>query len=268
MSAAFVERSLPDLFEQVRSITNGDLVFMNPSRTMIAGLVEWGVRLEDNPHVQLLAEEWTLKYTLRQCPVASRSAHLIEAEQLDLRYVSDPPKTAVITDGEHSIALIEAGQHMGALVTTEQPFVEDLHQRYLDMFAQAEGITIHTPPISVIVETLAEHLGDDRREDFEAFVDAVDGTSASLDEVMIALLIAAKNHDLLYDISKWGEDIGLASKATFSRKKSELEDAGLIDTDKEYIDVGRPRLRLKFTDDRLDGASIDTIVDQVTDALS
>ena len=49
---------------------------------------------------------------------------------------------------------------------------------------------------------------------------------------------------LLYDISRWGEDVGVASKATFSRAKSRLEDAALIRTEKVPIDVGRPRLRL------------------------
>ncbi|PSQ37416.1 hypothetical protein BRD05_00685, partial [Halobacteriales archaeon QS_9_70_65] len=65
--------------------------------------------------------------------------------------------------------------------------------------------------------------------------------------------VAAKNEDLLYDISKWGEDIGIASKATFSRTKSRLEETGLIDTEKVPIDVGRPRLRLKLGDERLEG---------------
>ncbi|MFW6153464.1 MAG: hypothetical protein ACOC42_03805, partial [Halobacteriota archaeon] len=74
--------------------------------------------------------------------------------------------------------------------------------------------------------------------------------------------------DLLYDVSKWGEDIGLASKATFSRKKSELEDAGVIDTEKEYIDVGRPRLRLKFAHASLEGASPADIVDRVVRTIA
>ncbi|MFB6184704.1 MAG: DUF5821 family protein, partial [Haloarculaceae archaeon] len=61
------------------------------------------------------------------------------------------------------------------------------------------------------------------------------------------------------DISKWGEDIGLASKATFSRTKTKLEDMGLIDTEKVPIDVGRPRLRLMLGDDRLSEADTDEL---------
>jgi len=64
---------------------------------------------------------------------------------------------------------------------------------------------------------------------------------------------------LLYDISKWGEDVGIASKATFSRTKTRLEELGLIDTEKVPIDVGRPRLRLKLGDERLHDADAEEI---------
>jgi hypothetical protein len=62
---------------------------------------------------------------------------------------------------------------------------------------------------------------------------------------------------LLYDISKWGEDVGLASKATFSRTKTDLEEAGVVATEKVPIEVGRPRLRLRLGDDRLRSADRD-----------
>ncbi|RJX46853.1 hypothetical protein DP106_15410, partial [Halonotius pteroides] len=77
-----------------------------------------------------------------------------------------------------------------------------------------------------------------------------DGTG--LDEVTVSLLVAARNGDLLYDISRWGEDVGIASKATFSRTKTRMEESGVIETEKVPIDVGRPRLRLRLGDERLD----------------
>jgi len=66
----------------------------------------------------------------------------------------------------------------------------------------------------------------------------------TLDEVDLTLLAAAKHGVQLYEISRWGEDTGLASKATFSRAKNRLEDGGMIATEKVPIDVGRLRLRL------------------------
>jgi len=109
-----------------------------------------------------------------------------------------------------------------------------------------------------VQESLAGSLGDDTASDFDgvlASMETARGDGDDLDEVTVSLLVAAKNEELLYDISKWGEDVGIASKATFSRTKSELEEAGLLDTEKVPIDVGRPRLRLKLGDDRLREAS-------------
>ena len=45
-----------------------------------------------------------------------------------------------------------------------------------------------------------------------------------------------------------GRNAGIASKATFSRAKSALEDADLIETEKVPLDIGRPRLRLMATE--------------------
>jgi len=90
---------------------------------------------------------------------------------------------------------------------------------------------------------MAAEIGEATREDFDAVLAAMDsarGADGEVDEVTVALLVAAKNDVLLYDISKWGEDVGIASKATFSRTKTRLEDLGIIDTEKVPIDVGRP----------------------------
>jgi predicted transcriptional regulator len=53
--------------------------------------------------------------------------------------------------------------------------------------------------------------------------------------------------------------VGIASKATFSRTKTKLEDMGLIGTEKVPIDVGRPRLRLKLANDDLRNAETDQL---------
>jgi DNA-binding MarR family transcriptional regulator len=112
---------------------------------------------------------------------------------------------------------------------------------------------------------LAEDIGTDAVEDFDAVLETLDtarGGGEGLDEVTIALLVAANNGELLYDISRWGEDIRLASKATFSRSKNRLEDKGLIDTEKVPIDVGRPRLRLMLGHGGLQEADIETVTEK------
>ena len=91
---------------------------------------------------------------------------------------------------------------------------------------------------------------------------------SEVDEVVISLLAAASNEQLLYDISTWGERVGVASRATFSRKKSTLEEHGVIETEKVPIDVGRPRLRLLFGDERLHEADTDELVGVAGSMLS
>ncbi|QHS15763.1 hypothetical protein GWK26_00600 [haloarchaeon 3A1-DGR] len=68
------------------------------------------------------------------------------------------------------------------------------------------------------------------------------------DAVTIALLVAAKSGAQQYRISKWGEDSGVGSAATFSRKKNNLEDDSVITTEKVPDDIGRPRYCLQLID--------------------
>lgn len=268
MAAEFVDRPLPSLLDHLCEETGEDVVFVNPSKRMIGALAEWGVEhAETFPRMQLLAEEWTLKDALGQFTVASRLADLIAIDALDVRYTTNPPKTAMAVDSKRLIVVIDGRERYGALVVDDPDFVAPMFTNARAWFDAAEPYSLHTPPLSRIERTLEERLGADRREDFAALVGESVHYDGQIDEVVISLLVASKNQDLLYDISKWGEDIGLASKATFSRKKTELEQGGLIDTEKEPIEVGRPRLRLKFADPSLDDAPVSDLIRRTSDAL-
>jgi len=105
--------------------------------------------------------------------------------------------------------------------------------------------------------------------DFDRALSAVEEyDGAPVDEVAAALLVAAKHDQLLYDISQWGEEVGLASKATFSRTKNRLEETDILDTNKVPIDVGRPRLRLTLGPDGLAEATPEAVVETAADRLA
>ena len=72
------------------------------------------------------------------------------------------------------------------------------------------------------------------QSDFQTMLESAENITDidELDEVGLSLLVAAKHEQLLYDISHWGEDADVASKATFSRKKTQLEKQGLLETEK------------------------------------
>lgn len=265
MAEPFVNRSIADVCTELCSLLNDGAYLVNPSSTVIDEIAETGYENPDLfPSLRILAEEWTLKQSLSQFTVASRIADLIEADTLEIRYLPNPPKSSLAVDDEQLLVLIDIGDSIGSLSTTDSTFVDDVTENCARLFADAEQYVLHTPPISRVKSTLEDRLGSDRREAFVSFVDASVAHDGLVDEVVISLLVAAKHRDLLYDISKWGEDIGLASKATFSRKKTNLEKHGIIDTDPEPIDVGRPRLRLRFADPALETATPRAVIQELS----
>ena len=241
-----------------------DLLAVNPSRETIRTVVETAREVESPPRVRLLAEERPVKRLLEDFLVASVAADLVEADALEIRTVEEGPRNSLFLTDEAVAALVTAGERAAALTTTDADFVATAGDHYDDRWEESTPYTLRTPARSTVRETLAADISEDAAADFDAVLSSLDtarGDGAGLDEVTISLLVAARNHVLLYDISKWGEDVGLASKATFSRTKTRLEERGLLDTEKVPIDVGRPRLRLKFGDDRLVEADVEDLAD-------
>jgi hypothetical protein len=247
----------------------GDGVFVvNPSRSAIRGLVSVLAGNEALPKVRLFVAEQRLKALLDDFLVASSVADLVESGILAVRTLPDVPNNAMVITEESVATLVEGPEGAGALTATEESFVSSVRDHYERRWEAAPSLSLRTPARSRVMETLRTEIGSEAAGDFEAILDTLDtarGDGGDLDEVTISLLVAARNGELLYDISKWGEDIDLASKATFSRTKTRLEEAGLLDTEKVPIDVGRPRLRLMLGDSRLEETDIETFVSVAED---
>jgi hypothetical protein len=247
---------IDDILRSVLTNAGEDLLVVDPAADTIEHLVGVATATEAAPHVRLLADERVLKDVMDDFIVASNAADLIDAGRLTMRSFEDGAGNALVVTDEQVMALVAAGDRVAALTTDDDEFVAAARETYGERFDAAEPFTLRTPPLSRVRETLVDEIGEPTREDFDTVLESLQtarGDGEGLDEVTISLLVAARNEVLLYDISKWGEDVGIASKATFSRTKTKLEDLGLIDTEKVPIDVGRPRLRLKLGDDRLRG---------------
>ena len=236
----------------------GDLFVVNPAAETVEELVDVANAYEgDLPSIRLLGDERTLKGVMDDFIVASSAANLVETDDLELRVVEDPGRSSMLVTDDRTVALVQAGGLVGGLTTDDAEFTATAYDAITDDWAGAEEFNLRTPAIDRVRQSLDTDISTDVEDDFEHVVESLEtarGDGDGLDEVTISLLVAAKNRVLLYDISKWGEDVGIASKATFSRTKTKLEDLGLIDTEKVPIDVGRPRLRLKLADDRLEDA--------------
>lgn len=260
MRSNILETGVEGLLESVLGDATGELYLINPSREILEVSIP-AIEEAEDVSVRLLAGERVLKDVLDDFIVGSTAADLIAADRLALRTFDGPTNTLVVSD-DAVTAVVSAGGNVAGLVTDDEEFVSAAREQYESEWESTEQFKLRTPPISRVRSTLSDEIGADVADDFDGVLTSLEtarGNGDGLDEVTISLLVAAKNEELLYDISKWGEDVGIASKATFSRTKTRLEEMGLVDTEKVPIDVGRPRLRLILGDDRLQGTGSDDL---------
>lgn len=271
MSATLLGTAVTDVLDAVLADGPEGLYVVNPSDRVLERLTNAAVAAEDDlPPIRVLGEAEMLKSVLDDFLVASTAADLIEADVLALRTLSEPVYGSTIVSDTSTVALVEADDVVGGLSTEDEAFVDGTLESAEAEWERSTPFSLRTPAISRVYETLEAEIGAAARDDFEEMLGALEtarGDGGDLDEVTISLLVAAANGVLLYDISKWGEDVGIASKATFSRTKTKLEDLGLVDTEKVPIDVGRPRLRLRLAED-LDGEAPTAVVTAAVEALS
>ncbi|MFD1571980.1 transcriptional regulator TbsP [Halorubrum laminariae] len=247
-----------------------EVIVVDPSAETVASLIEAATARDDLPPMSMLADDRTLADVMDDFLAASTAADLVAGGVLRIRLLPDEVDNALFVSPSKVVVLVSADDRVAALSTDDGEFVADVFETNRAAFDDAAEYNLRTPAISRVRETMAAEIGEATRDDFDALLSSVDaaGGSDTIDEVTASLLVAAKNDVLLYDISKWGEDVGIASKATFSRTKTRLEDAGLIDTEKVPIDVGRPRLRLKLGDERLRGVDAAELAGVASDLLS
>ncbi len=226
---------------------------------------------ESVEEINVLGSEETLKTVMNDFLVSSAASDLIKKDKLEVKTGKDGRKHSLVIVGNKSvISYVELNGVIGALASNDDSFIQKSLEVFNSLWKEGESFKIRTPPITDVRKSLQDEIGDETEKDFTAMLESLEtakGNGEGLDEITVALLSAAKNQILLYDISKWGEDSGVASKATFSRKKTELENKEVIDTENVPIDIGRPRLRLKFVDDDLEGAGIDKIIERAKQKL-
>jgi len=258
-----LDREIAEILRTVVDEAPESVLVVNPSRDAIEELINVATQHDgDLPTLRMLAESGTLKDVMEDFIVASNAADLVDAGTLELRTTDDVPSNSLLVTDEVVIALVTADDRVGGLTADDEEFVAEAYDSYSEQFEEASEFSLRTPPLSRVRDTLGEEISPDAQQDFDEVLSSMEtarGDGDGLDEVTISLLVAAKNEALLYDISKWGEDVGIASKATFSRTKTKLEDMGLIGTEKVPIDVGRPRLRLKLANDDLREAETDQL---------
>ena len=264
----------PSVAENLRTILteeSGEVIAVGFDEESTGELVKILAGSEEPPNVRLLVREGVLKWLRDDFVLASTAAELIEVETLELRAAAERlDRTLLVMEETVVSLLIPDDEHSAALVTDDEEFVAAVRERWSGVWDDGEAFGLRTPAYSRVLDSLGTEFSSEMESDFRTVLESVEDTDdgGELDEVGLSLLVAAKHEQLLYDISKWGEDVGVASKATFSRSKTQLEEEGLLETEKVPIDVGRPRLRLLLGEERLREAEAEELANVARDLLS
>jgi len=221
---------------------------------------------DDTPTLHILASVEDLRTVRQQFRLATNLAELCNQDRFTLTPVAPAGRGTVLVGDEraYAVAYIDGEQLLFEAVSYPETLIETCSR-----YRGTETFDLRAPPWEKVSKTLTETFNTDVADDFrlaiQEWTETVD--EQAIDEVDIALLIACTHKLLLYDLSTWGEDLGVASKATFSRAKTALADAGVLATEKVPIEVGRPRLRLTLTDEYASLSFID-LLDAANDSVA
>jgi hypothetical protein len=268
MKSTLLEQTVSGVLDEALAAATDGVIFVAPDAEMLEGLIE-SIGSE-TPSIRLLADSDSLRDVMDDFLLASRAADHVEAGTLEIRRYDEGTNALLITD-EAVVSVVCGDGCAAGLTADDASFLEAVHGRFSEAWDGAETYSLRSPSLNRVRETLTAELGEATAADFDAILSslrAARGDGEGLDEITVSLLAAANNEQLLYDISRWGEDVGIASKATFSRTKTRMEGAGLIETEKVPIDVGRPRLRLRLADERLQEADADELADIAVSMLA
>lgn len=269
-TADLIDNDVEELAETILEEASEPILAVNPSKQELEALITVTTESdEDIPELRVISEPMVLKEMVNDFIIASKAADLVDQEKLSLRTSEEIRRNSMLVTEDEVVSLITMDGEVNGLRSDESEFVDHARETFMNAWENASEFSLRTPPLSQVKETLREEIGDDTADDFGAVLESVETIEADgTDEVVISLMIAARNNILLYDISKWGEDVGVASKATFSRTKTRLEDLGLIDTEKVPIDVGRPRLRLQLGDESMADMDPDEMIEETESEIT
>ena len=265
-----VGSSVGETLRTILAEESGEIIAVGFDEDSTREFIEILAESDEPPKARLLVREDVLKWLRDDFVLASTAAELLEADSLEIRAATDRLDGALVVTEETVISLLTTDEYSAALVTDDEEFVAAARKHRSDLWEGGEEFDLRTPAYTRVLESLGEEFGSEMESDFRTVLESVErlDDGGELNEIDVSLLVAAKHEQLLYDISHWGEDTGVASKATFSRAKTQLEEQGLLDTEKVPLDVGRPRLRLVLGEERLREADAEELASVARELLS
>lgn len=250
---------------------------IDPPSAFVTALGPGITEADDPPAVRLLSARPPLRELRQDFLAASEAANHIEDGVLEIRERRSPDGEELrrtespLVLGEGAIhSLLTLGDGRGARLSGRGgSFQGEAWERCERLWEESDEFPLRTPARQRVAATLESEMGERFREDFEESLTQASSmrNPAEFEEVTAALLVGAKHGVLHYELSRWGEDVGLASRATFTRRKNRLEEMGVIETENVEAGVGRPRQRLELTGEYgsvLETHSIGKLVNRIT----
>ena len=244
MDDAFREDSLDALVRRVLDAADDRLRLFNPPPELLTAVSRVVHATRPALTIEVLAAAAVVDAATEQFDVATMLQDLLEGEQVALHGIDHQPSATYLVSGDRVVLPVILDAVFGVAVR-DSTLAAAFTEYFEDRVATADPISLRTPGFGTIISTLQAEFDEAVATDFEALIRAASDQPDPVNAVAAALLVGARHDLLFYDLSRWGEDIGLASKATFSRTKTRLEERGLLATEKVPIDLGRPRLRLQ-----------------------
>jgi hypothetical protein len=182
-------------------------------------------------------------------PLNARISELVAQGKLSIYASEVTPLSTIILDGSRIHTLVQVGQTEQFASLTDEDLQTKLNTEFDRITESATPVEPDIRAWGELLGQLEQTVGSDTRHEFERLIEAarIENVGA-LDDISVAIVAAAHSGALLSDLSTWAEEVGLASTATFSRRKQKLVGAGVVDTEKVPIEVGRPKLRLRPSD--------------------
>jgi len=227
----------------------------------VAEFAEWLIT-SDLSGMDILTSKATADNLRKSFPLNSKIKEILEQHNATLYMTEEPSLPTTVIDGNQAHYYVRMGSVRRFVKLSDGEIGTLLANEFESLLESASRVEMDTPVWSELLAKLESVVGLQTRSEFEQLIEAAKLEEMdSLDAVSVALIAAAQSGALSYDLGKWAEETGVASKATISRRKTALETDGVIYTEKVPVEVGRPRQRLLLSDDisavRIDTAEVD-----------